>query len=220
MKFYCRQHSIRSVNHPNRRFHQPSRSPRLMVEALEDRFAPAGILVTGAGAGGGPQVRVFDAESLAPKFSFFAYDAAFTGGVRVAVADVNGDGNLDIIAAPGPGGGPNVRVFDGTNGTLLSNFMAFDPGFTGGVNVAAGDVDADNRADIICGPDSGGGPTVSVFRALDGKLLRTFLAYDPNFTGGVRVAAGDFDRTGLADVVTAPGPGGGPNVQVLDLHSG
>jgi hypothetical protein len=54
--------------------------------------------------------------------------------------DVNSDGRDDIITGAGPGGGPHVKVFDGTsNGELLS-FFAFE-GFTGGVRVAAHDID-------------------------------------------------------------------------------
>jgi hypothetical protein len=41
-------------------------------------------IVTGAGQGGGPNVRVFDA-SAADLASFFAFDPAFTGGVTVGV---------------------------------------------------------------------------------------------------------------------------------------
>ena len=103
---------------------------------------PPPILVTGAGAGGGPHVRVFNAETGAVLFEFFAFDPAFTGGVRVATADVNGDGTPDVIVAAGEGGGPHVRVLDGAalllgNIVDLQSFMAYDPAFTGGVYVAA-----------------------------------------------------------------------------------
>jgi hypothetical protein len=53
--------------------------------------------------------------------------------VRVAAADVNGDGVADVITAAGPGGGPHVRVFDGQTNAELLSFFAYNPGFTGGV---------------------------------------------------------------------------------------
>jgi len=172
-------------------------------------------IVTGAGPGGGPHVRVFDAVTGAELTGFLAYDPSFTGGVRVAAGDVNGDGRADIITAPGPGGGPHVRVFNGVTGAELISVFAFDPAFTGGVFVAAGDVNADRKADIIVGADAGGGPHVEVFSGADGSLLRTFFAYDGGFTGGVRVGAADVNRDGRADIITGPGPGGGPQVQVF-----
>src|SRR5439155_13300663 len=117
-------------------------------------------LVTGAGAGGGPHVEVFDGMTGALVRSFFAYDTAFRGGVTVAAADVNGDGTDDIITGAGPGGGPHVKVFDGASGALLASFFAYDAAFRGGVFVAGGDVDGDGRADIITGAGKGGGPHV------------------------------------------------------------
>jgi hypothetical protein len=124
--------------------------------------------------------------------SFFAYNPGFLGSVFVAAGDVNGDGRADIITGAGPGGGPHVRVFDGATLTQLASFFAFDPSFTGGVAVAAGDVNSDGRADIITGAGPGGGPHV---REFDGTTALprfgprgSFLAYDPSFSGGVFVA--------------------------------
>jgi hypothetical protein len=183
-------------------------------------FQPAGVIATGADAGGGPQVNVYDADTGALKMAFLAYAPGFLGGVRVAVGDVNGDGVPDIITAPGPGGGPDVRVFDGKTGILIREFMAYTPGFLGGVYVAAGDVNGDGFADVVTGADAGGGPEVKVFSGKDGSVLRDFFAYAPTFTGGVRVAAGDVDGDGHADVVTGAGPGGGPEVKVFSGKDG
>ena len=59
----------------------------LLLLALGPASAAAGPLMTGAGAGGGPHVRVFDmtgASSPSVSPDFFAFDPSFTGGVRVA----------------------------------------------------------------------------------------------------------------------------------------
>ncbi|MCA9072571.1 MAG: proprotein convertase P-domain-containing protein, partial [Planctomycetaceae bacterium] len=171
--------------------------------------------VVGADAGGGPHVRVFNNDTGELKFSFFAYDPTFTGGVRVASGDVTGDGVADIVTAPGPGGGPHIKVFDGNTGLLIREFMAFDAGFTGGVYVATGNIDGDSQADIIVGADAGGGPNVKVFSGADNSLLRDFFAFGASFTGGVRVASGNVDGLGTDDIIAGAGPGGGPNVKVF-----
>jgi hypothetical protein len=166
-------------------------------------------------AAGGPNVWVFDSNTGALQFSITAYDPNFGGGVRTAIGDVNGDGVADIITGPGPGGGPDIHVYDGRTGAMIRQFFAFNPNFTGGVFVAAGDVNGDGFADISVGADAGGGPNVMVFNGKDGAMLDNFFAYDPGFTGGVRVAAGDLTGNGRADIITGAGPGGGPNVKVF-----
>jgi len=174
-------------------------------------------------------VRVFNADGT-QKFSFLAYDPGYTGGAFVALGDVTGDGVEDIVTSTGKGGSANIRVFDGVTGSLIRSFFGYPEAFTGGVNVAIGDVNNDGFADIICGVGVGGGPNVRVFDgkqvslgnfslsdvASGGALLASFFAYPEGFTGGVRVAAGDVNGDGFADVICGVGSGGGPNVRVLD----
>ena len=173
-------------------------------------------IIAAAGPGGGPHVRVFSGADLSELASFYAYDPAFGGGVFVAAGDVDGDGRADIITGAGPGGGPHVRVFSGATLAELATFYAYDPAFTGGVHVAAGDVDGDGRADIITGAGPGGGPHVRVFRGGDLAELVTLYAYAEAFMGGVSVASADVNGDGLSDIITGAGPGGGPHVRVFD----
>src|SRR5262245_16048727 len=173
-------------------------------------------IVTGAGEGGGPHVKVFDGRSGQLLDQFMAFDPNFAGGVRVAVGDITGDGRADIICGAGPGGGANVRVFDGTNMQQASDFMAYDSTFTGGVFVGVGDINGDGRKDIITGAGAGAGTHAKVFDGANNQVIKSFLAYDPLFQGGVTVAGGRFSSTGHDDIFTGAGPGGGPHVKVFN----
>ncbi|MEQ9407061.1 MAG: Ig-like domain-containing protein [Fuerstiella sp.] len=188
-------------------------------------------IITGAGPGGRPVVKVFDGNTGAQLRSFFAFDPSFRGGIFVGAGDLNGDSFSDIIVGADAGGGPRVRVFSGADHSELFNFFAYDTSFTGGVRVAAGDVTGDGIPDIITGAGPGGGPHVRVFdgstpqpgggAGIDiGGQSGNFFAYDPGFTGGVFVGAADVNRDGFDDVVTGPGVGHAPVVKLFNGQSG
>jgi hypothetical protein len=98
--------------------------------------------------------------------------------------------------------------------------MAYDPHFLGGVRVAAGDVNADGKADIITAPGAGGGPDIRVFSGATGAIIQEFMAYAPGFLSGVYVAAGDVNGDGYADIVTGAGERGGPHVKAFSGKDG
>jgi hypothetical protein len=133
--------------------------------------------------------------------------------VSVAVGNTAGDSRGEIITGAGPGGGPHVRVFDSATGENIANIIAYDPAFTGGVYVAAGDLGGDSTAEIATSPGVGGGPHVRVFNGLFGAPHSSFLAYDPAFRGGVTVGAADINGDGFDELLTGAGPGGGPHVK-------
>ena len=174
-------------------------------------------LVTGTDGGAPGHVKVFDAVTGAEVRSFLPYATGFSGGVRVAAGDVNGDGRADIVTGTGAGGGPHVKVFDGRTGAELRSFFAYDAAFAGGVFVAAGDVTGDGLADVITGAGDGApGGHVKVFDGASGAEIRSFLAFDRGFGGGVRVGAMRADGDLFADILVGAGPGGGPHVRVFD----
>src|SRR5262249_49534572 len=118
-------------------------------------------------------------------------------------------GAADIITGAGPTGGPHVGVRDGTNvNNVLYSFFAFDSTYTGGIFVAGGDLDGDNKADIIASQGSGANARLRTFRGSTGAMVGDFVAF--NGTGspdGVRVAAEDRDGDGKLDVYVGSGPG-------------
>ncbi|MEY2397032.1 MAG: hypothetical protein QOJ00_206 [Actinomycetota bacterium] len=174
-------------------------------------------LVVAAGPGGGPHVKVLKIKGGGDNVQdisnggFMAYTTGFRGGVRVAVANESGDAKDEIITSPGPGGGPHVRVLsvNSNNVTETAGFMAYDPGFTGGVFVGA------SAGKIVTGAGAGGGPHVRMFNGNGTAQGDGFFAYAPSFTGGVSVALGNLDSDPAAEIVTGAGPGGGPHVRAF-----
>jgi hypothetical protein len=134
--------------------------------------------------------------------------------VRTAVADVNGDGIPDTALVTGPGTPIRVAVVSGADNStqFVAPFDPFGGDFTGGGFVAARDLDGDGRAEFVVSPDQGGGPRVTVFSLPAGGLTRRanfFGIDDASFRGGARVALGDVNGNGTADVAVAAGFLGG-----------
>ena len=159
----------------------------------------------------------------------------FEGTPTVAMADVNGDGILDLVAGTGKGVAPEVVAYDGNNTkeglfkTELTRFAPFDADFKGGVNVAATDIDGNAMADnIIVGSGPGIESQVKVFSTTlpsePGKapdVFSTFTPY-PGSQSGVTLATGMVELgSGRESVVTAPGPGEPPLVKTFrwDLYT-
>lgn len=171
-------------------------------------------IVTAAGPGGGPHVRVFHLNNdltINEPFGngFFAYTPNFSGGVYVATGDVNGDGKDDIITGAGPGGGPHVRIWtlgqDKHSWVELGGYFAYDGAFQGGVYPSAGNViseaqDAPVKDEVMTVPSYGGGPHVKIFDSLTGHVAQQFFAFDTNDDQGYRITSGDFDFDTVDDV--------------------
>lgn len=201
----------------------------LRLTQLEDRCVPATladltmanpIVAFGAGPLARPHARLMNLNTNEYIADFFPYDFNFRGGVRVACGDFNADGYADMVTAPGLGGGPHIRIYDFFNSRIITEFMAYDSNFTGGVNIAVADVNGDGFDDLVTGADKTCGPHVKVINGRDGSLINQFMAYDPEFRGGVRVAAADLNAKGIAQIVTGTGVGGGPIARVFNAIDG
>jgi len=143
-------------------------------------------ILTGAGAGAGPQVSIFDMEGNVEK-RFFAFLENFRGGINVAAGDINGDFIDEIIVGVASKADAYMRIFD-NKGFLLSQSLAYPEGFRGGVKLVAADLNNDGKEEIIAGTGVGGGPQVRIFNKL-GNIIAQFFAYTNEMRGGVSVGA-------------------------------
>ncbi len=174
----------------------------------------------------GPTVRVFDVK-VQPVRTFDPFPG-FKGNLSLAVADTNRNGIPDVIVAAGAGGGPHVKVYDGSDNRLLASFYAFDPSYSGGVTVGSDDINGDGYADIVVTTGAGSSSQVKVIdgtklnqlqangQIADSALLASFFAFDEGFKGGLSLAVGDVNRDGISEVIIGAGAGGGPQVKVID----
>jgi len=164
-------------------------------------------IVIGGGTGAAPEVRVYDTTGKLLN-TFLAYASSFKGGVRVAVGDLDGDGKAEIVTAPGPGGGPHIRVFDGSFRNVGLDLFAFNEQMADGIvptilRTPEGPV-------IAVGIESWSEPIVKLFRQTAGggfMYQSEFLAFDRAWHSGVSIAAFDRDGDGF-DEIAAHGNGG------------
>jgi hypothetical protein len=164
-----------------------------------------------------PEVKIFNASNLSLQKNFFAFDRRFRGGVNLATCDLTGDKVDEIIVGAGRGGGPHVRVFNKDGRYLGVDFFPFRSNFRGGVNVACGDIDGDKTNELIFAQGADGQAWVKVYENDRIKtVVSNFLAYSPDFRGGVDVATGDINGDGKDEIITGPGVGGGPHVRVFN----
>lgn len=146
-----------------------------------------------------PEVKVFSAagKELA---RWFAYNASFGGGVRVAIGDLEDSGLRQIVTGAGPGGGPHVKIWKTDGRVWGGGFFAFDASESGGVSLASGDVDGDGKSEIVVGSGRGALPRVRIYDG-KGRLEGEFLVSDKPLTGGIEVGISDVDGDGKPEIL-------------------
>jgi peptidylprolyl isomerase len=198
-----------------------SPTPTLAVESLEQRRVMAASVAVGAeiGPASQPWLKLLDADTGAVKAQVLAFESGFKGGVRPAMGDVDGDGTAEVLAASGAGRVGEIRVFKvqaSGGSTVLTELTAyrttpFGSGYTGGVEIACGDVDGNGREDIVAAMSRGAG-TVNVFRSVaavdpvENSPYRTLTPFASTFNGGASVAVADLGTFSGGKLVDGTAP--------------
>ncbi|MBU2509251.1 VCBS repeat-containing protein, partial [Patescibacteria group bacterium] len=131
-----------------------------------------------------------------------AYNPYFKGGVRVGIGDLDGDGLREIVTGAGPSGGPHIRIWK-TDGKIWGGgFFAFHAHESGGVSVAVGDVDGDNRDEIVVGSGEGAQPRVRIFD-FRGTLKNEFSLGTQPVLEGLNVSVADINGDNRAEILVS-----------------
>jgi len=197
----------------------PTPTPEPKVLGIETGIP---YIVTGTKSGGGPEVRVFTTSGELVN-SFNAYDDSFRGGINVAVGDMDGNGENEIITSTREGGIPTIKVFDIDGNNLGWDFDAYAAGFRGGINIGVGDIEGDGPDEIAVAPISGGSPNIRIFGMRDGQIVPTtenFMAYNVNFRGGIAISIADVEGDGIGELITTPTSRGGPHIRLFGMRDG
>ncbi|QJX00335.1 FG-GAP-like repeat-containing protein [Frigoriglobus tundricola] len=129
----------------------------------------------------------------------------YTGEIRMTAGDFTGDGVTDYAFTTGAGTTSVIEVIDGRTGGYLVPPTALFGNYSGGLYLAAGDIDHNGRDQLVVAGENAP-PIVLIYQVANGglQLQTSFMAFDaPWFSGGIRVAAGDLNGDGYADVVVS-----------------
>lgn len=170
-------------------------------------------LIVGASEGQDPEILILRKDGSEIK-RLAIYTPHYRGGVLVQAADMNKDGSVDLVTGTRDGGGPHIKVLT-SNGEIISEFFAFESDYTGGVNIAVGDVaDTFGGNEIIVTKAEGNVSVLRIF-SFDGQLISEWYPFGEEFAGGVNV---DVTPDGLLLVSRAFGKS--PLVRVMNRFGG
>lgn len=160
-------------------------------------------------------VQILNADGT-ERSSFAIATGNEVGGAKVATGDLGNDGVPEIVIGNGLGNEPRVTVYR-EDGSEVGHFLAYDPTMGTGITVAVCDPDGDGINEIITGTQYGGGPQIRTFTNIGEVKENGFFAYAEAFRGGVNITCGDLDDDGNDELVTTPGPSGGPHVRIWNF---
>lgn len=179
-------------------------------------------VVTGAdGIDSKPKVHVYNPNTKTRLGNFYSLSQNLTGGVDVAVGDINGDGENEVITGVRASQDAKIGVYR-YNRDLPNRFEKVDEfvAYTGNnrLRVAAGDVDGDGNDEIITGTGPGVKGVLRVFDG-NGNLLKSYKPVG-SFQGGIDVSAGNIANSPeSAEIALAPLSRGSSKVKLYDASS-
>jgi len=169
--------------------------------------------ITGAGYGGGPQIRVFEIGKEIRNFFGFAKTAR--QGVRVLAKDLGDDGKSEIVAFSNVNFPAEYAVF-GNDGHKIASYKL--PELNGnGLSVAAGDFNGDGKKELAIAGGYGNKSIIRIY-SVDGTLVKEII-YNADYLGGLNLSAGDINGDGKDEIIVSESFDGSGNIYFYN-HDG
>ncbi len=156
------------------------------------------------------QIKLVTAKGIVKaKFSTFT-----NVNINVASGDFNGDGQTEIAVTPQSGAQSEVRIYR-TNGQMIKKFLAYENKFTGGVNLASGDINGDGIDELIMAPAHNRRAEIKIMNK-NFKLRLSWLAYPANYLGGANLSVADLNKDGRAEIATMPASSASAQIKIFN----
>ena len=129
---------------------------------------------------GGPRVQVNKIDLINQTrnqlFDDFVFEESFTGGVNLAMTDVNSDGFYDLVVGPNIGGGPRLRILSGQDNfkSVLYDKFVYEENYRGGIEIGAFD------GKVVTLAKFGGGPHLKIIDLNNEDDSKDFFIGNPN----------------------------------------
>lgn len=144
------------------------------------------------------------------------YPSGFKGEISLAAADLDNDGEDEIITGAGVGGGPQVGIFDQHGRQkFVAGFWAYDQGYRNGIEVAAGDINGDGNKEILVSIVDKNMAIIRFFNR-EGKEVEKAISfpleesYEP-----VKLAALDLGQDNVQEILVGLGSGNEPKIKIF-----
>lgn len=136
-------------------------------------------------------------------------------GVSLAAGNISGDATPELFFATATGGPGQVHVVSPGRDDVLT-FSPFDPGYQGGIRLAAGDVNGDGFDDLIAGQAQGG--EVRFFRFVDDApvMMGSGFPFGPTPNHGPFISLFDVNNDGVDEAIFGTGDGQ-PLVRIVGI---
>lgn len=179
-------------------------------------------VLVGSGVGSSPAVKMYrDNGSFVTSFNPFPTET--TSGVTVAVADITGDGQDELITMPAKSAA-QIRVWHYDSSvnafTQVAQAFAFSRSYQPGFTLAAGDLNNDGRAEIVVVPRTNGNAVVVMSLSDEHNLVPTqqFVPYTTTQGSGLSVTVADIFGTGHNMIIVGPNSKHTLPVKVFDAQ--